>query len=92
MFQKYQATYPTTLKQGEIWLIQTEFDSYEYEDPFELPKLASLIFCDSYGNKFKQIDLKYPNLYNEMTRNESNDYIMYSCYKNLVKRNVNKNW
>ncbi len=81
--QKYQAAYPTTIKDSEIWLIQTEFDHFNIEAPRELPNLASLIFCDSYGNILNKIELKYANLYNEMTLSESNDYFIYVCYKVL---------
>jgi hypothetical protein len=87
--QKYQAAYPTTLKDGEIWLIQTEFDHWNIEiNPEEIPNLASLIFCDSYGNILNKIELKYANLYHETAVSKSYDYIMYVCH-NYIKLKTN---
>ena len=78
-----QTAYINTLKDGEIWMIETEFDIWSYEKPQELPNLASLIFCDRTGNVLNTIDLKYANLYNHKAVSKSNDYIMYSCYKDI---------
>ena len=86
--QKYQAAYPTTLKDGEIWLIQTEYDHWNIEINLEeMPNLASLIFCDSYGNILNKIELKYANLFYETAVSKSYDYIMYVCHKVLDMRN-----
>ncbi|MDA3814025.1 MAG: hypothetical protein PF570_07215 [Candidatus Cloacimonetes bacterium] len=82
-----QTAYITTLKDGEIWLIQTEYNSWDYSELRETPNLASLIFCDRTGNILNTIDLKYANLHNEKKLSKSEDYIMFSCYKNEYRPN-----
>jgi len=85
--ENQQTAYATTLKDGEIWLIQTEFDILTYEKPRELPNLASLIFCDRTGNVLNTIDLKYANLHIEKTISKSEDYIMFVCYRDEYRPN-----
>ena len=88
----------TTLKDGEIWMIQTKFHLREWEYDkesqegsrerlHEYPNLSSLIFCDRNGNVLNKIDMKYAQIHNEKTISKSEDYIMYTCYKNIQKPN-----
>ena len=84
----------TTLKDGEIWMIQTKFYLREWqfdEGPDENldvhPNLSSLIFCDRNGNVLNTIDLKYANILCDKTISNDEDYIMYSCYKNIHLEN-----
>lgn len=71
------------LKNGEIWLIQSKYNYYDYGELRETSNLASLIFCDRTGNVLNTIDLKYANLHNEKSLSKSEDYIMFSCYNEL---------
>lgn len=80
--QEMQTVNPIILKDGEIWLIQTEYDAVNYGIIDDVPNLTSLIFCDSNGNVLNEIDLKYGKL-SDFAISKNNNYIMYSC-ENIV--------
>ena len=81
--QEMQTVRPVNLKNGEIWLIQTEYDAVNYGVIDDVPNLTSLIFCDGNGNMLNEIDLKHTNLIDEMALSKNNNYIMYSCYSDM---------
>lgn len=85
-----QTAYATTLKDGEIWLIQTEYNSWDYSELRETPNLASLIFCDRTGNILNTIDLKYANIENDKAVSKSENYIIYSCFKKVYMKTYMK--
>lgn len=78
--EEMQTAYPQTLKNGEIWLFQTEYDFYNFgTNPKEIQNLTSLIFFDNRGNVVNEIDLKYNSLANDFTVSKNENYLVYTC-------------
>ncbi|MEA2096404.1 MAG: hypothetical protein U9P73_06905 [Candidatus Cloacimonadota bacterium] len=82
-----QTAYASTLKDGEIWMIETGFDIWSYEEPRELPNLASLIFCDRHGKILNSINLKYAKPYHMKAVSKSNNSIIFTCYQDIYNGN-----
>ncbi len=82
--EKYMSSYVTALKNGNLWMVNSRFDSDEIPASYvENPDQSKLFFFDSLGNMLNQIDLKYKFLYDELEYNEYRNRIVVTCYEEL---------